>query len=109
MLIILLLISKARHCLYKITINHLISSFLHFSMVFIHPCKDNFFTFLCFPDIIMYVLNTSSAMTNMTVKKIRDIIFENYYRLIRFSKQNSSCSLKHQLKKYLKLFANKLT
>ena len=37
----------------------------------------------------------------MTVNGIRDFIFENYYKQIRFSKENSYYSMKHQKKKDL--------
>ena len=43
----------------------------------------------------------------MTVIKIRDFIFENYYRVV-FSKKNSYYLMKHQ-KKYRQLFGTKLT
>ena len=43
----------------------------------------------------------------MRVNEIRYFIFENYYKRIRFSKENSYYSMKHQ-KKYLKLLAIKL-
>ena len=46
----------------------------------------------------------------MTVNKIRDFIFENYYKRIGFSKENSYCSMKRfkKKKKDLLLLANKL-
>ena len=44
----------------------------------------------------------------MTFNEIRDSVLENYYKLIGFSKENSY-SMKHQKKKYLQLFAIKLT
>ena len=45
----------------------------------------------------------------MTVKQIRDFIFENYYKRIGFSKENAYYSMKHQKKKDLQLFATILT
>ena len=45
----------------------------------------------------------------MTVSEIRDYIFENYYKRIGFSKENSYCSMKHPEIKNQQLFANKLT
>ena len=45
----------------------------------------------------------------MTVSEIRDYIFENYYKQIGFSKENSYYSMKHPEKKNQQLFANKLT
>ena len=46
-------------------------------------------------------------MKKMTAIKIRDFIFENYYRVV-FSKENSYYLMKHQ-KKYRELFGTKLT
>ena len=45
----------------------------------------------------------------MIVNELRYLIFQNYYRQIRFSKENSYHSIKHQKKKDLHLFATKLT
>ena len=42
----------------------------------------------------------------MTVNEIKDFIFENYYKQIGFSKENSYYSMKH--KKDLQFFATKL-
>ena len=42
----------------------------------------------------MYTLNNASAIKNMSVNEIRDFIFENYYKRIGFSKENSSYSMK---------------
>ena len=44
----------------------------------------------------------------MIVNELRYLIFPNYYRQIRFSKENSYHSIKHQKKKDLHLFATKL-
>ena len=55
----------------------------------------------------MYTLNNASAIKNMSVNEIRDLIFENYYKRIGFSKENSSYSMKW-LEKNLSLLANKL-
>ena len=50
----------------------------------------------------------------MLVKEIIDFIFKNYYKRIRFSKENSYYSMKHLKKnkktkhKYLLLLANEL-
>ena len=35
----------------------------------------------------------------MSVNEMRDFIFENYYKRIEFSKENSYCSMKRQEKK----------
>ena len=55
----------------------------------------------------MHILCIASAIKKMSVNEIRDIIFENYYKQIGFSKGNSYYSMKHQRKNYLKLFATK--
>ena len=44
----------------------------------------------------------------MSVNEIRDILLENLYKHVGFSKENSYYSKKHQRKKYLQLFATKL-
>ena len=48
----------------------------------------------------MYTLNIARAIKKMTVNKVRDFIFETYYKRIGFSKENSFYSLKH-LKKII--------
>ena len=45
----------------------------------------------------------------MSVNETRDIIFENYYKRIGFSKENSYYSINTWKKKDLLLLANKLT
>ena len=37
----------------------------------------------------MYILNIARAVKKMFVNEIRDFLFENYYKQIRFSKENS--------------------
>ena len=37
----------------------------------------------------MYFLNIASIRKKMPINEIRDFIFENYYKRIRFSKENS--------------------
>ena len=44
----------------------------------------------------------------MTIKNLKNFIFENYYRQIGFTNENSSYSMKHQKKKDLLLLATKL-
>ena len=44
----------------------------------------------------MYILNIASAIKKMTVNELRDFIFENYYRRIGFSKENSYYLMKHK-------------
>ena len=47
-------------------------------MLFIHSYRNDFFNFFCFPNITMNVLNIASALKIMTVKELKDFIFENY-------------------------------
>ena len=47
----------------------------------------------------MYILNISRAIKKMSVKEIRDFIFENYYKRIGFCKGNSYYSIKRLKKK----------
>ena len=57
----------------------------------------------------MYILNIARAIKKMSVNEIRDFIFENYYKRIRFSKENNYYSVKRlKKKKDLLLLANKL-
>ena len=44
----------------------------------------------------------------MSANEHRDFIFENYYKRIGFSKENSYYSIKHQKEKDLQFFATKL-
>ena len=39
----------------------------------------------------MYTLSITKAIKKMSVNDIRDFIFENYYKRIGFSKENSYC------------------
>ena len=45
----------------------------------------------------------------ITTNELSDFIFENYYKRVVFSKENYYCSMKSRKKKYLQLFATKLT
>ena len=47
----------------------------------------------------MYILNIASAIRKMTINELRDLIFENYYRGIEFSEENSYHSMKDQEKR----------
>ena len=47
----------------------------------------------------MYILNISRAIKKMSGNEIRDFIFENYYKRIGISKENSHYSMKHLKKK----------
>ena len=37
----------------------------------------------------MYILNIARAIKKMSLNEIRDFIFENYYKRIGFSEENS--------------------
>ena len=67
-------------------------------MPFIHSYKT-FFSFFSFRNIIMHILNIASAIKMMTVNENRDLIYENYYKQIGFSKGDSYLSMIHQKKK----------
>ena len=56
----------------------------------------------------MYILNIAKAIKKISVNEIKDFIFENYYKRIVFSKENSSYSMEYLKKKVLLLFENKL-
>ena len=56
----------------------------------------------------MYTLNFARALKEMSLDKIRDFVFENYYKRIGFSKENSHNYIKCLKRKYLLLFTNKL-
>ena len=56
----------------------------------------------------MYILNIARAIKKMPNNEIRDFIFENYYKRIGFSKENSYYSMKHLKKKDLLLLGSKL-
>ena len=55
----------------------------------------------------MYILNITKAMKKMSVNEIKDFIFENYYKRIGFSKENSYYSMKRLKRKDLLLLGNK--
>ena len=42
----------------------------------------------------MYILNVPKAIKKMSVDEIKEFNFENYYKRIRFSKENSYYSMK---------------
>ena len=56
----------------------------------------------------MYTLNIVRAIKKISVNEIRDFIFENYYKRIGFSKENSYYSMKRLKRKDLLLLAKKL-
>ena len=47
----------------------------------------------------MHILNIVSAIKNITVNEIRDLIFENYYKRVGLSKENNYYSMTHQKKR----------
>ena len=49
----------------------------------------------------MNILNISRAIKKMSVNEIRDFIFENYYKRIEFSKENSYYSMKRLKKRFI--------
>ena len=56
----------------------------------------------------MYILSIVRAIKKMSVNEIKDFIFENYYKRIEFSKEDSYCTMKRLKKKDLLLLVNKL-
>ena len=56
----------------------------------------------------MYILDITKATQNMSINEMKDIIFENYYKRIRFFKESSYYSLKRLKKIDLLSLANKL-
>ena len=56
----------------------------------------------------MCILNIARAIKTMPVNEIKDFIFENYYKLSRFSKVNSYCLMKRLKRRDLLLFTNNL-
>ena len=55
----------------------------------------------------MFILNIASPLRK--INELRDSIFENYYKQIGFSEENSYYPRKHQTKKDLQLITTKLT
>ena len=53
------------------------------------------------------ILNIAKAIKKMSINEIKDVIFENYYKTIVFSKDSSQYSLKSLRKKDLLLLAHK--
>ena len=47
----------------------------------------------------MNILNTVSVIKKMAMKEVEDFIFENYYKRIVFTKENSYYSMKRQKKR----------
>ena len=57
---------------------------------------------------IIYILNIAKAIKKISVNKIKDFIFQNYYKGIGFSKENNYYLMKHLKTIDILLFANKL-
>ena len=55
----------------------------------------------------MFILNIASAIKKMSVNKLRNFIFENYYKGIVFVKERSYYSMNRLEKKDLLLLATK--
>ena len=55
----------------------------------------------------MYILNIAGAIKKISVREIKDFIFENYYKRIWFFRENSYYSMKRLKKIYLLLLTNK--
>ena len=43
----------------------------------------------------MYIVNVHSDIKKVTIKELKDVTVENYYRQIVFTKGNSYYSMKH--------------
>ena len=56
----------------------------------------------------MYILNIARAIKKMTVNKLIDFVFENYYKQIGFVKERSYYSTERLKRKNLLLLATKL-
>ena len=76
---------KIRRFLYKIVINYLLSPFLYAFFISVRPFF--FFLLFVFSYIIMYILNIARTIKKMSVNKIRDFIFKNYYKELDFLKK----------------------
>ena len=56
----------------------------------------------------MYILKILRAIKKITIKEIKDFIFEKFYRRIEFPKENNYHLIKYQKEKGLLLLATKL-
>ena len=83
-------ILKIRRCSYKITIIYLLLSiFLGYLFVHIRPFFC-FFIFLLYNDVYF---EYTQRYRKMTIKELRDFIYENYCRQTGFTKENSYYSM----------------
>ena len=97
---------KIRLCWCKIAINYLLS--LIFMLTFFLSLSDNFLSFL-FSNILLNIINVASAIKRISVNEIRDFVFENYYKQIRFSKKTVIIQWNISNRcKYILLFVYKL-
>ena len=55
----------------------------------------------------MYALKIASTIEKVTVNELRDFVFENYYKRIRFVKERSYYSIKCLKNQYLFQLATK--
>ena len=65
----------------------------------------------CFFVFLLYnylYFEYAQCFKKMTMKKLKDFIFEKNSRQIRFTRENSDCPMQHQKKKYLLLLATNL-
>ena len=58
--------------------------------------------------MMMFIFNIANAIKTMSSKKLNDLVFLNYCKQIRCSKENNYYLMKHQKKKDLLLCATKL-
>ena len=63
------------------------------------------FVFVLYTDVYF---EYTQRYKKMTIKELKDFIFENYYRQIGFTKENSYYLVKYQKEKDLLLLATKL-
>ena len=70
--------------------------------------KIFFFAFCILLYILMSTLNIIKAIKKISVNHLRDFIFENYYKQIGFSEEDSYYLMKHLKRKDLLVLANKL-
>ena len=69
-------------------------------MLYIHLYKIVFFFyFFCFLIITVYILNFARAIKKMPINETIDFIFENFYKRIGFSMENSYYLMKRLKKK----------
>ena len=75
-------------------------------LIFFASIRSFFLLFVFSIYIVVYILNIAKAIKKISVNEIKDFIFENYYKKIVFSKENSSYSMEYLKKKVLLLLEN---